>query len=138
MKSLLIAISLVACISANAESIMYNYYVVVSDKFDASVKAGTSQLVGKTIDVNEQPIVGGTVSNLDRSRSCLSDKNGNYSLLLSERDTAIFFYHENFGEVVIWKYDFQSQHRVEINFISMEYSELPMIQEKPVVYLYSN
>ncbi len=116
---------------------MRDYYVVVSDVYDTNIKPGTCLLTGKTIDVNDNNIVGGTVSNFDRSRATVSKADGSYSLLLSTHDTAVFFYHENYGEVVIWKYNFQSQHRVEVNFISMEYSEIPVVQEKPVIYLYS-
>jgi hypothetical protein len=137
MKKYLILFALFYSFVSNAESIMRDYYVVVSDVYDANIKPGTCLLTGKTIDVNDNNIVGGTVSNFDRSRSAVSQADGTYSLLLSTLDTAVFFYHENFGEVVIWKYNFQSQHRVEINFISMEYSEIPVVQEKPVIYLYS-
>lgn len=126
---------LVFALGANAESILANYYVIVSDVFDASLKPGTVHLSGRTLDVNENPISGGTVSNFDRSRSAISDSKGHYAMTLSPRDTAIFFYHENYGEVVLWKYNFQSQHRVKIDFISMEYSDIPVVAEKPVIYL---
>ena len=137
MKKFLILFTLFYSFVSNAESIMRDYYVVVSDVYDANIKPGTCLLMGKTIDVYDNMIAGGTVSNFDRSRSTVSKADGTYSLLLSTIDTAVFFYHENYGEVVIWKYNFQSQHRVEINFVSMEYSEIPVVQEKPVIYLYS-
>lgn len=137
MKKCLIFFVIFSSFASSAESIMRDYYVVVSDVYDASIKPGTCLLTGKTMGVYDQKIVGGTISNFDRSRSTLSKEDGSYSLLLSTLDTAVFFYHENYGEVVIWKYNFQSQHHVEINFISMEYSAIPMVEEKPVIYLYS-
>ncbi|MBI3135515.1 MAG: hypothetical protein HYZ14_12635 [Bacteroidetes bacterium] len=138
MKSIFFSIAIATSVCVNAESIMRDYYVVVSDVFDKTLNPGTCQLVGRTLDVNENPIAGGTVSNFDRSRSCISDETGRYTVLLSSMDTAVFFYHKNYGEVVIWKYNFQSQHRVEINFISMEYSEILIEEEKPVIYLYAD
>lgn len=138
MKKIILIAAIFMSFYSKAESIMSDYYIVVSDVFDADVKPGTCLLTGKTIDVNNLPISGGTVSNFDRSRSVVSDSKGIYSVVLSVKDTAVFFYHENYGEVVIWKYNFQSQHRVEINFISAEYSELPVSVEKPVIYLYSD
>lgn len=120
------------------EYIPYNYYQVKKDVFDSDVAAGTCVMKGKILDINENPVSGGLVSNFDRSRFCYSDDKGNYSLVLSTRDTAVFFYHQNYGEIVIWKYDFQSQHMVEINFITMEHSEIPTTVEKPVIYFYSD
>lgn len=137
MKKIIFITAILLSFYSKAESIMSDYYVVVSDVFDANVKAGTCLLTGKTIDVNNLPISGGIVSNFDRSRSAVSNSKGIYSVVLSVKDTAVFFYHEDYGEVVIWKYNFQSQHRVEINFISMEYSDIPAVVEKPVIYLYS-
>lgn len=136
-KNGLIVFLLFASLVVRAEYIPRDYYILISDVFDADIKPGTCLLTGKTMDVNDQKIIGGTISNFDRSRSTLSKEDGSYSLLLSTIDTAVFFYHENYGEVVIWNYNFQSQHRVEINFISMEYSEIPVVVEKPVIYLYS-
>jgi hypothetical protein len=138
MKKCLILFLFFSSLVSKAEYIMRDYYVVVSDVYDANIKPGTCLLTGKIIDVNDNNIVGGTISNFDRSRSTLSNADGSYSLILSTLDTSLFFYHENYGEVVIWKYNFQSQHRVEINFVSMEYSDIPVLQEKPVIYLYSD
>jgi hypothetical protein len=137
MNKLVFAITLFISVGLRAEFIPRDYYILVSDVYDATLKPGTCLLTGKTMDVYDNNIAGGTVSNFDRSRSTVSKPDGTYSLLLSTLDTAVFFYHENYGEVVIWKYNFQSQHRVEINFISMEYSDIPVVQEKPVIYLYS-
>jgi len=124
--------------SVHAESIMRNYYTVVSNEFNKDVKVGTCLLSGKVVDMNGNPIQSGTIANLDRSRSCITDAKGNYSMVLSSKDTAIFFYHENYGEIVIWKFEFKSQHQVVINFFSDEISDLPIMVEKPVIYLYSD
>ena len=123
--------------AAAAEFIPYNYYSIVSDDFSDDVKPGNCIVKGKIIDTNGKPIVGGTVANFSRSQSCMSDASGNYALTLSSKDTALFFYHENYGEIIIWKYEFKSQHIVVINFYSMEESEIPVEVEKPVIYLYS-
>ena len=123
---------------ANAESIMRNYYSVVSNEFNKDVKVGTCLLSGKVVDMNGNPIQSGTIANLDRSRSCVTDAKGNYSMVLSTKDTSIFFYHENYGEIVIWKFEFKSQHEVVINFFSDEKTDYPIMEEKPVIYLYSD
>lgn len=125
-------------IYAYGEYIPYNYYQVKKDVFDSDIAAGTAVMKGKILDINENPVAGGLVSNFDRSRFCYSDAKGNYSMVLSVQDTAVFFYHQNYGEIVIWKYDFQSQHQVEINFITMEHTEIPVTLEKPVIYFYSD
>lgn len=122
---------------ASAELVMTNYYSVISDEFNNDVKPGNCIVKGKVVDTNGKPIVGGTIANFSRSKSCHSDASGNYALTLSTKDTALFFYHENYGEIVIWKYEFKSQHLVVINFYSMEHSDMPVEVEKPVIYLYS-
>lgn len=128
----------ISCLHGNlfAEFVQTHYYVVVSDKPDPSVKAGTCELSGRVVDSNKKPVFNGTIANFDRTRSTTSDKEGNYRLTLSARDTALFFYHEEYGEVVIWKYLFQSQHRVQIDFYVTKASEIPVVVEKPVIYLY--
>ena len=124
--------------TANAELIMRNYYSVVSNEFNEDVKAGTCLLHGKVVDMNGKPIQAGTIANLGRSRSCVTDAKGNYWMVLSSKDTAIFFYHENYGEIVIWQFEFKSQHEVVIDFFSDEKRDYPISVEKPVVYIYSD
>jgi hypothetical protein len=123
--------------TAHAESILKNYYKVVSDKHDPGIKSGSCVIKGKLIDMDGGRIHNGVISTFNRSKSTVSDEDGNYSLTISSKDTSIFFYHSEYGEIVIWKYDFQSQHAVTIDFYSMKKENYPVMQEKPVIYLYS-
>jgi len=123
-----------------AESIPRDIYVVQSDSFSAEVPNGVCILKGKAFEAwSEVGVEGAVISNLDRSRATMTDSLGNYELKLSASDTAIFFYHEKYTEIVCWKYNFQSQHIVTMNFITSEKLPDGMIymEEKPVVYLYS-
>lgn len=122
---------------AKAETILANYYNVVSDVFDAGIPPGNCLVTGTASDVNVGVIQGATVANLDRSFSATTDNMGNYTLLLSSKDTAVFFYHPSYGEVVLWNYPFKSQHHVIIDFYSMKESDYPVVAEKPVIYFYS-
>ena len=123
---------------ASAESILKQYYNVVSNAPDKNVKAGTCLLKGKAVDLDGKPIPGGVIANLDRSHSCTTDSNGNYSVTLSTKDTAVFFYHPQYGEIVIWKFEFKSQHVVVIDFFSMMLDDYPVEEEKPVIYIYAD
>lgn len=136
-KLIFLFAALVTFSNLRAESIITEYYNVVSDEFDAKNKPGTCLLKGKLVDINGGVIAGGLVSNLNRSSFAVSDAKGNYSMTLSSKDTAIFFYHEEYGEIVIWKFEFKSQHTVVIDFYSLKAENYPAMAEKPVIYLYS-
>jgi hypothetical protein len=128
-------------LNARAELILKDYYYVESDvKYD-SIKAGTCVLVGKVYEAySEGPVGGAIISNLERSRRTTTDKNGEFKLLLSSKDTSVFFFHPKYKEIVCWNYDFKSQHLVTMNFVTSE--KLPEgvieVTEKPVIYLYSD
>jgi hypothetical protein len=124
-------------VTAHAESVLENYYKVVSDKHDPAVKSGTCLIKGKLVDRDGGRIQDGVISTFNRSKSTVSDEDGNYSLTISSKDTSIFFYHSGYGEIVIWNYAFQSQHVVTIDFYTTKKTDYPVIQEKPVIYLYS-
>ena len=139
MRRILFSLALTLSFSAVAESIPYNYYSITSDLLDQTITPGTCEVYGKVNTLYEQPVSQGLISNLDRSHFCYTAVDGTFHLTLSGKDTALFFYHENYGEIVIWNYPFQSQHRVVINFVTQQDSEsdIQYIQEKPVIYLYA-
>ena len=113
-------------------------WVVIADSVDTSIPAGTCVVTGFTFLHYVSPIVGATVATVNRSASAISDSTGRYSLNLHEADSAIFFYHPEHGETVIWNYDFKSQHRVTINFYARQQYEGNQMVKKPVIYLYSD
>jgi hypothetical protein len=141
MKGVIYLLSFFIVSHSFAESIPRDFYAVLSDSFSAEVPKGVCVLKGKAYEAwSEKGVEGGVISNLDRSRNTVTDSLGNYELELSISDTAIFFYHKKYTEIVCWKYNFQSQHVVTMNFITSE--KLPdgmmYMEEKPVIYLYSD
>ncbi|MBK7129292.1 MAG: hypothetical protein IPH66_08030 [Crocinitomicaceae bacterium] len=141
MKNIFLAFAfLMVCITENlhAETIRRDYYEIISDEFSESVKPGTCKVTGLVKSVDEVLISGGTIANLGRSRSTTTKTDGTYDLVLTAKDTAIFFYHPDFGEIVLWNYPFKSQHHVVINFYTREKSDVPVVDEKPVIYIYSH
>lgn len=126
---------------AKAEYIPKDYYYVVSDEKKDSLKPGTSLLIGKVYEAySEQGVGGAIISNIDRSRRTKTNEDGTFELLLSQQDSAVFFFHPKYKEIVCWSYDFKSQHLVTMNFVTSE--KLPEgvieVTEKPVIYLYSD
>ena len=124
-----------------AESLPRDYWHVISDQKDDSVKKNTCLVTGKVASVySGSPVVGGVISNLDRSSNTKTNLLGEFSLVLSSKDTAIFFYHPEYSEIVCWNYNFQSGHHVNMNFVTSEKLEdgMMIMEEKPVVYLYSD
>ena len=123
--------------TANAEAglVLSDTYVVVSDKESKDVPAGACRIVGTIFDGGNK-LANGLVSNLDRSKNGVSDDNGEYSFLLSDKDTAIFFFKEGYNEQVIWSYNFKSGHEVRIDFYAGNNVEIQIVS-KPVIYLYA-
>lgn len=143
MKSWYQIISLIVLLSfglqAQAESLPEDLYFVASDVKVDSIKKGSCIVKGRVWEAyGETGVSGGIIANFDRSRHTVTDDSGYYQLTLSAKDTAIFFYHPKYKELVCWSYDFKSQHLVTMNFITSE--KLPegiiQVQEKPVIYLY--
>ncbi|MBK8925791.1 MAG: hypothetical protein IPM74_07735 [Crocinitomicaceae bacterium] len=118
-------------------------FVVVSDEFDQNVPVGKC-LVQGYIYQQEQDSAGiyliiqnGLVSTLDATKQAFSNEDGFYKILLSSADTSLYFFAEEFEEIVIWKYLFKSQHKVQIDFYA-DYNWGNMTVDKPVIYLYND
>ncbi|UKN02375.1 hypothetical protein K6119_02420 [Paracrocinitomix mangrovi] len=140
-KIVLSSLVVVCGVLAKAESLPQDYYSVVSDEKKDSIPAGKCIVIGKVWEAySESAVSGGLISNLDRSKMTKTDDGGKFQLTISSKDTTIFFYHPKYNEIVVWKYKFKSQHLVEINFITGEKTPpgVIMIQEKPVIYMYSD
>ncbi|MBD3636653.1 MAG: hypothetical protein HUJ25_04870 [Crocinitomicaceae bacterium] len=121
------------------ESILVDTYYVVSDVEDKSVPEGQCVVKGRVWEgYSEEFVSGGIIATLNRKSHTLSNDTGYYEMKVSARDTAIFFYHEKYKEIVCWNYNFQSQHVVTINFITSDRAGQGVIYEaeKPVIYLY--
>ena len=81
------------------------------------VPDGTCMVRGKVLDWNENLVFDGVIANFDRSRVTKTDSLGEFVLALTPSDTGLFFYHPNYGEVVIWNYNFQNKHLVDCRFL---------------------
>ena len=138
-NSILFALGLCFTINAQAESLMRDYYYVVSDVESDTVKQGRCIVKGRVIDPDtEQGIKGGIVANLTKTSYAITDDSGYYQINIPATDTTIFFFHKKYEEIVCWNYPFKSGHVVTMNFVSSE--KLPdgimRVEEKPVIYLY--
>jgi len=123
---------------AKAELIPVNVYHIISDVVSDSVPEGKCLVQGKVYEgYSEEPVVKGLV--VSNSSQTYTDEAGNFTLYLSDQDTMIYFYHAEYGEIVCWNYDFKSRHLVTLNFVTdQKAGEMPVMVEKPVLYLYSN
>lgn len=135
MKYVLTSLVFLSTIFIYAKTYPSNTYIVVSDEKSKDVAEGTCLVFG---NIYEGPtaLQNGLISNIDRSRSCVSNEKGEYSLVLSKLDSSIFFFKEGFDEQVIWSYEFKSGHAVRIDFYAGFNVEILTV-DKPVIYLYA-
>jgi hypothetical protein len=142
MKLLFLFLFFIATASATAtdyEGMPYmDPYVIVSDSIDPSLEPGTVKVYGNVYLGYNYPIANGTIATLNRSKSAVTGADGSYSVLLTAADTAVFFFHPEYGETVIWNYKFKSQHTVRINFYMRSKADENQMVKKPVIYLYSD
>jgi hypothetical protein len=140
MKILLFNILLITnCFYSFCEVIDSDYYTILSDVKVDTIKPGKCIVKGRAVNpYSEEGIANGMIANFNKTIFAITDVNGYYQLELGTNDTALFFYHKKYKEIIIWNYDFKSQHLVTINFVSSEKLEDGIIYEveKPVIYLY--
>jgi hypothetical protein len=130
---LLISTSLSA--SAIAGKSLPPAYIVLSDSLSNAVPLGFCKVTGFAMNYGN-PVVNGKISTLNGNYSTVTDSSGHYELLISSKDTSLFFFKSQLSEVVIWSYDFKSRHDVTINFnAGVDYGMMSV--DKPVIYLYS-
>lgn len=113
-------------------------YVVVSDQEDPEVKKGFCVVEGHVYDPNGLPVIGATISKTDHSLQRTTDSSGFYRIRLKEKDSSLYMFHENYGEIVVKNYDFKSKHRVVIDFYPGKQQPENQTVKKPVIYLYSD
>jgi hypothetical protein len=135
MKFFLLVLVLSFGFKIEAKSILQNQYIIASDLLDTSVPEGKCLVTGKST-YQMSPLKGSLISTLNGLSKAYTDSSGNYSFLLDIADTAIFYFHKNYEELVLWQYSFQNQHHVVIDFyagFNIIYDQV----DKPVLYLYS-
>lgn len=112
------------------------WYNIVSDVHSEKVAKGVCKIQGKVV-CDEKKVAGMKVSNLTGTHQTVTKRDGTYEFLIPATDTAIFFYHQDYEEVVIWNYSFQEQHLVTIDCYTREALGELWMEEKPVIYAYS-
>lgn len=121
------------------EIILTKTYLVTSDIQTDTIPMGKCRVIGKVYEGDSQkPVEGGFISDLQQMRYTQTNENGEFSILLTEDDSVIYFFHPQYGEIVCWNYDFQSQHLVTMDFVT-DYAGAngwDIMDEKPVIYLY--
>ncbi|MBK9191009.1 MAG: carboxypeptidase regulatory-like domain-containing protein [Crocinitomicaceae bacterium] len=148
MKSALLIVSIVFWVNgysgeSHTSSLDYEkrpygpVYEIVSDQYDSTIAKGVCIIEGLVKDQSGNVLVGAMISTSDKKKKTYTDADGVYMLKVSHKDSSIFMFHKNYGEIIIRSYDFRSRHRVVINFSPVSRSEGEMNVKKPVIYLYS-
>lgn len=139
MKGILVIVGCFVAGFVFSESLPKDYWRIKSDQPVDSINSNVCLVHGVVKDYLDAAVEGGLVSTLDRSKSSLTDSKGRFMLYVNPSDTALFFFHEKYSEIVCWNYNFQAGHVVEMEFVTSE--KLPdgmiIVEEKPVVYLES-
>lgn len=136
-----VLLSLLITFSVQAEEVLPNErYLIRSDVFSDTIPKGKCLVMGKAQEMySGGPIAGGLVGEPSYIRNTKTKADGTYSLLLNATDSTLYFHHADYGEVVVWNYDFKSQHIVTIDFSFEAYNQDIMpVAEKPVIYLYAD
>lgn len=112
-------------------------YTVHSDKKEATIKDGYFKISGtvkmfSSLSPIDNVLVGCTSSGL----WVRTNENGEFELLLKATDSVIYFYKEEWSEVVVQDYLFKNQHHVIMEVWLAHVA--PQIMKKPVIYLYAD
>ena len=110
-------------------------YHIINDTLNKDVPAGKCLVYG-TITFENQPINSGKVSTIDHQFDGVSDTAGVFSFLMNTDKTKLYAFQIGFREVVTDDHVFNSGHAVHIKFYLQVQHEMIM-QEKPVIYMYS-
>lgn len=111
-------------------------YKVVQDTLDITVPQGSCLITGKVLH-SGKGLSNGIVGTVDNRVTERTNEKGEFSIMVSSSDTAIYFFKPHYEEIVTYRLTFKSRHRMEINFMPIENQEI-FISFKPVIYLYSN
>lgn len=113
-------------------------YSVLSDSADASIPKGSTLIKGSIDVVGDTAVVqSGIVANYGLTHKT-DVVNGEYELLIPASDSILFFYSEEFGEIITQPYDFKVGHVVILDFYPQDYGLFYPAMDKPVIYCYSD
>ena len=117
-------------------------YQIVKDEIDTTISKDKFVLEGEVMMFSsknpiEKCLVGCTSSGV----WVRTNKEGKFNLELESTDSIVYFYLEGWSEVVIETYNFQAQHRIELEVYLMQNIKHDGLEQnvkrKPVIYLYS-
>jgi len=110
-------------------------YQINSDTLNSDVPAGMCRITGIVV-INKKLIKNALIATVDNKVRVRSEKDGSFSMLISENDTAIYCFKPGHTEVIIDAIDYKSQHDINITFYT--YIRPAIHARKPVIYLYSD
>lgn len=110
-------------------------YTILSEEFDSSIPKGKSQVIGQVFDQNDNPLSNSLIATFDFKHQGHSDSLGQFAFEMDSNDSAIFCFHLNYSEVLVY-HDFKSQHRTVIKFM-LPQDVMQITVDKPVIYCYA-
>ena len=111
---------------------------MTKDEADKSIPKGYFILTGKVKAFSSNiPLENVLIGCLSSGIWVRTDDRGNFTVTLKSTDEAVYFYKENWSEVVLENYEFKDQHRIEI-VVYLYQPEKPQSVRKPVIYFYSD
>lgn len=119
------------------ELILWNKYEVVKTEKNDSLKEGQCLIKGLAVNVeNKNPIVAGYFSDVNHKNKVTTNADGKFNYLTNEGGAAMYFYHPEYGEIIIPNSIIKPQYNVEIKLL-MKYQLEEVEVDKPVIYLYA-
>ena len=135
MKRIAVLLLILTCSIQLTAGEFVPMYQIIQDTLNKDVPAGKCLIYG-TITYLGQPINSGKVSTIDHKSFGVSDSVGVFSFLMDTNNTQLYAFQIGYREVVTSIHTFKSGHAVKIEFYLRE-KHMMMMQEKPVIYLYS-
>lgn len=94
-------------------------------------------ITGKALDIEtEEVIVGGALSLINGGKYAEFDQDGQFYFLFERGYSDLFFYHPQYGEIILPASIVKYEHTVEIS-LKMQPQIKAIELEKPVIYLYA-
>ena len=122
--------------SKDRELARWNSYKVEKTTKNDSLKSNECLILGIAKNTDDQPVVAGVFSRIDRQQRCSTDAEGQFEFLFKKGGPDMYFYHPEYGEIIIPASIVKLQHTVEIS-ITMIRQAMEVEVEKPVIYLYA-
>ncbi len=116
-------------------------YIIISNAPAIGVPGNKTRIkgVGKTKDGDF--IKGASVGILGKEYPLVTDDEGKFEIIVNSTDTAIYYYHRDYQEILINEIDFQGGHEIVLEIFPKSNKKLeksvPVVAYKPVIYVYA-